>query len=65
VRVFASHPQGIVTVRFKQEEPAQACLSRMNGRFFGGHQIVAHMWDGFTSYHVSSMLQFLQPYGAL
>jgi hypothetical protein len=25
----------------------------MNGRFFGGHQIVAHMWDGFTSYHVS------------
>ncbi|KAF6258235.1 hypothetical protein COO60DRAFT_1701416 [Scenedesmus sp. NREL 46B-D3] len=52
VRVFASHPQGIVTVRFKQEEPAQACLSRMNGRFFGGHQIVAHMWDGFTSYHI-------------
>ncbi|WIA20083.1 hypothetical protein OEZ85_005943 [Tetradesmus obliquus] len=52
VRVFASHPQGIITVRFKQEEPAQACLGKMNGRFFGGHQIVAHMWDGFTSYHI-------------
>jgi hypothetical protein len=59
VRVFASHPQGIVTVRFKQEEPAQACLSRMNGRFFGGNQIVAHMWDGFTSYHVSNIYNVL------
>eukprot|EP00775_Hariotina_reticulata_P003215 gene3215-3492_t len=53
VRVFAAHPEGVVTVRFKQEEPAQACLEKMNGRFFGGLQIQAHMWDGFTSYHLS------------
>jgi hypothetical protein len=41
-------------VRFKQEEPAHACLEKMNGRFFGGQQILAHMWDGFTSYHVGA-----------
>jgi hypothetical protein len=28
VCVFASHPQGIVTVRFKQEEPAQALFTQ-------------------------------------
>jgi ribosomal protein L35AE/L33A len=29
VRVFASHPQGIVTVRFKHEDPAQALLTQL------------------------------------
>jgi len=51
VRVFASHPEGVVTVRFKQAEPAQACVSLMDGRFFGGSKLAAHMWDGFTQYH--------------
>lgn len=51
VRVFAQHPEGVVTVRFKQAEPAEACVSLMDGRFFGGNKLVAHMWDGFTQYH--------------
>lgn len=53
VRVYAAHPEGVVTVKFKQEEPAHACVAKMNGRFFGGRQLIAHMWDGFTYYHVS------------
>jgi hypothetical protein len=40
-----------VTVRFKQAEPAEACVSLMDGRFFGGNKLAAHMWDGFTQYH--------------
>lgn len=51
MRVFAQHPEGVVTVRFKQAEPAEACVSLMDGRFFGGNKLVAHMWDGFTQYH--------------
>lgn len=49
--MFAQHPEGVVTVRFKQAEPAEACVSLMDGRFFGGNKLVAHMWDGFTQYH--------------
>lgn len=49
--MFPLHPEGVVTVRFKQAEPAEACVSVMNGRFFGGNKLVAHMWDGFTQYH--------------
>jgi hypothetical protein len=51
VRVFQQHPEGVVTVRFKLAEPAEACVALMNGRFFGGRQLVAHMWDGLTQYH--------------
>lgn len=40
-----------MTVRFKQAEPAEACVSLMDGRFFGGNKLAAHMWDGFTQYH--------------
>ena len=54
VRVHANNPEGVVTVKFKQEEPAQTCVAKMNGRFFGGNKLVAHMWDGYTSYHVSN-----------
>lgn len=52
VRVYASNPEGVVTIKFKQEEPAQSCIAKMNGRFFGGHKLEAQMWDGYTNYHV-------------
>eukprot|EP00879_Flechtneria_rotunda_P023463 GHRR01024819.1.p1 GENE.GHRR01024819.1~~GHRR01024819.1.p1 ORF type:complete len:251 (+),score=88.02 GHRR01024819.1:244-996(+) len=52
VRVYANHPDGVVSVKFKKEEPAAACLNLMNGRFFGGQRLVAHMWDGLTNYNV-------------
>lgn len=52
VKVFAGNPKGIVSVKFKTEEGAQACLNKMNGRFFGGRQVVAKLWDGFTNYNV-------------
>lgn len=39
-------------MRFQTEEGAQACLERMNGRFFGGLQLTAALWDGVTNYNV-------------
>jgi hypothetical protein len=51
VRVFAAHPQGVVTVRFKTEEAAAGCIALMHQRFFDGRRIEAAMWDGFTSFH--------------
>lgn len=57
VRVFPQHPEGVVTVRFKQAEPAEQCVALMDGRFFGGRQLVAHMWDGFTQFHGVSLYE--------
>ena len=48
--MFAGNVNGVVSVKFKTEEGAQACLSKMNGRYFGGRQVTAKLWDGFTNY---------------
>jgi HIV Tat-specific factor 1 len=50
VNVYDQHPEGIVSVRFLQEESAAACVRMMNGRFFGGRQIEATLYDGYTKY---------------
>lgn len=46
------NPQGIVTVKFKTDEAAAKCIEVMEGRYFGGRRVSAHMWDGSTNYHV-------------
>jgi len=52
VRIFQFHPEGVVSVKFKDEDVAQACIKTMNGRFFGGRQLSAQLWDGITNYNV-------------
>lgn len=52
VRIFAQNPDGMVSVKFKTEEGANACLRVMNGRFFAGRQLEAFKWDGITNYNV-------------
>lgn len=43
--MYKEHPQGVVTVKFKNDAgAAAACLERMHGRFFGGRTITAAMW---------------------
>lgn len=51
IRVFKGHPEGVVTVRFKTIESADACVATMHGRWFGGKQIEASKWDGVTKYN--------------
>ncbi|PNW70131.1 hypothetical protein CHLRE_17g707050v5 [Chlamydomonas reinhardtii] len=52
VRIFKHNPQGVVTIRFRTPDAAQACVGLMNGRYFGGRKLEAFMWDGFTNYNV-------------
>lgn len=52
VCVYKAHPQGVVSVRFRTEEAAQACITLMSGRWFGGRQIAAALWDGRTNFNV-------------
>mmetsp|Transcript_30430 Transcript_30430/g.97244 ORF Transcript_30430/g.97244 Transcript_30430/m.97244 type:complete len:105 (+) Transcript_30430:89-403(+) len=52
VRVYHNHKEGVVSVRFKEPEGAIACIEAMHGRFFGGRQISAEAYDGFTNFNV-------------
>ena len=50
VKVFSLHPDGIISVKFKAPDAAMQCIKTMAGRFFGGRQVEAHLWDGTTKY---------------
>lgn len=50
VVLYDKEPDGIISVRFKQEEHAIDCLKMMNGRYFGGRQVVAELYDGKRTY---------------
>jgi hypothetical protein len=42
----------VVSVRFRDEDGARACIARMEGRFFAGRRLSAALWDGVTNYNV-------------
>ncbi|GAA5821235.1 hypothetical protein JCM10212_005328 [Sporobolomyces blumeae] len=42
VTLYDQEPRGIITVRFKDEISAQACILKMSGRFFAGRTIKAY-----------------------
>ncbi|ORZ37385.1 hypothetical protein BCR44DRAFT_85166 [Catenaria anguillulae PL171] len=44
--LYDGEPDGIILVRFKEPLSALACIQLMNGRFFGGQQVVAELYDG-------------------
>ena len=50
VKVFSTNPDGVVSARFADQAAAEACVSAMRGRWFGGKQIDARLWDGATNY---------------
>ncbi len=45
-------PQGIVMIKFMTDDAATKCIEVMEGRYFGGRRVSAHMWDGISNYHV-------------
>lgn len=57
VIVFDRNEEGVCSVAFSAFEAADACLSVMNGRWFGGRRITAEKWDGVTSYKVEETEQ--------
>lgn len=42
----------MASVAFKEPEEADACIQSFNGRWFGGRQLSAQLWDGKTDYQV-------------
>lgn len=52
VFVLQRHPDGVASVSFKEPEEADACIQSFNGRWFGGRQLSAQLWDGKTDYQV-------------
>ncbi|KAA8586782.1 17S U2 SnRNP complex component HTATSF1 [Etheostoma spectabile] len=52
VILFDRHPDGVASVAFKEPEQADACIQSFNGRWFGGRQLTAELWDGTTDYQV-------------
>ncbi|EIM81169.1 uncharacterized protein STEHIDRAFT_172176 [Stereum hirsutum FP-91666 SS1] len=46
VVLYDKEPEGIMTVKFRDPVSAQACVIKMNGRFFAGRAIEASLWAG-------------------
>uniref|UniRef100_G1PD81 17S U2 SnRNP complex component HTATSF1 n=1 Tax=Myotis lucifugus TaxID=59463 RepID=G1PD81_MYOLU len=52
--LFDRHPDGVASVSFREPEEADYCIQTLDGRWFGGRQITAQVWDGTTDYQVNS-----------
>eukprot|EP01083_Nonionella_stella_P124004 374036_1 len=49
--IFEGSPVGAIALKFKAASSAEKCISTMNGRFFGGQEVVCEYFDG-TDYRV-------------
>ncbi|KAG9123752.1 hypothetical protein FRC07_014058 [Ceratobasidium sp. 392] len=50
VVLYDEEDDGVMTVKFKDPVSAQACILKMNGRFFAGRKIIAEFYDGRERY---------------
>ncbi|KAF9268866.1 hypothetical protein L218DRAFT_918028 [Marasmius fiardii PR-910] len=46
VVLYDQEPEGVMTVKFRDPISAQACVLKMNGRFFAGQKIEASLYSG-------------------
>ncbi|KAI9329586.1 hypothetical protein DFJ73DRAFT_860497 [Zopfochytrium polystomum] len=46
VILYDHSDDGVMTVRFKEQEAAERCVERNDGRFFAGRKIAAYLYDG-------------------
>jgi len=53
VIMYDKSPGGIISVRYKEPESAEACITLMDKRYFAGKQISAEIYDGHTKYQKS------------
>ncbi|KAF9288603.1 hypothetical protein BGZ68_010903 [Mortierella alpina] len=60
VIIYDHHPEGVVSVRFKDKESAELCVKFMSGRFFAGQRVVAEIYDGHTKYEVQKTKEELE-----
>jgi len=58
ITVFASNPEGVVIVRFKESAAATNAIQKFNGESQDNrNKIEAHFWDGVTDYTVKDRQQ--------
>lgn len=57
VVLYEKNPEGVISVRFKDELSVLLCIRKMNGRYFAGKRIVAEVYDGKTKYKVDNPLE--------
>ncbi|KAG0213657.1 hypothetical protein BGX28_003810 [Mortierella sp. GBA30] len=60
VIIYDRHPEGVVSVRFKDKESADLCVKFMSGRFFAGQRVLAEIYDGHTKYEVQKSKEELE-----
>jgi len=46
VTLYDKEQEGVITIKFRDAISAQACILKMNGRFFGGQQLEASIYTG-------------------
>jgi len=46
VVLYDTEPDGVMTVKFRDPLSAQACVLKMDGRFFAGRRIAAELYSG-------------------
>lgn len=46
VVLYDKEPEGVMTVKFRDPLSAQACVIKMNGRFFDGRRVEAFLYSG-------------------
>ncbi|KDQ57613.1 hypothetical protein JAAARDRAFT_35306 [Jaapia argillacea MUCL 33604] len=46
VVLYDNEPDGVMTIKYRDPLSAQACVLRMNGRFFAGRKIEASLYSG-------------------
>ena len=60
MKIYHTNPEGVVSVKFREEAAAEKCIQLLDKRFFGGRQLSAAMWDGFSSFHVKPVKEALE-----
>lgn len=53
VTLYDKEEKGVMTVRFKDELAAEACIAKMNGRFFAGRTVSAYPMTGKNKFKKS------------
>ncbi|KAG8906657.1 hypothetical protein FRB99_006358 [Tulasnella sp. 403] len=53
VVLYDLEPEGVMTVKFRDAVSAQACILKMNGRFFDGRQVSASLYTGQEKFRKS------------
>ncbi|KLT39738.1 hypothetical protein CC85DRAFT_330491 [Cutaneotrichosporon oleaginosum] len=58
VVLYDKEEEGVMTVKFKDPVAAQACVKKMDGRYFGGQRVSAAIFSGKERFRKSGGLSF-------